>query len=138
MLRASFSLYVKFSVLIFEFEWHLGQELWLLRGFIAAPQRLEDGENGRKSAKMGAFQMVHCHIGMVPPHIWLSSQAPWDIGGLTICLLRAQWLHHHHPIRPFCGSQGLSCSSQLCFPGAVRISLASLGESSLLSASSSL
>ena len=107
-------------------------------GFTAVLQGLEDGENGRKSAKMGTLQRAQCHISMVLPRVWLNFQAPWDAGRLIIRLLRAQWIHHHHSIGAFWECRVSSCSSQVHFPGTVRISLASLGESSLLSASSSL
>ncbi len=53
--RYSFSISVKFPVLLLEIEWHFDKERWLLRGFTAAPQGLEDGENGEKSVKMGAL-----------------------------------------------------------------------------------
>ncbi len=50
-------------MLLLEFEWHTNWEVWLFRGSTAALQRLEDGESGRKSAKMSALQMVPRQYG---------------------------------------------------------------------------
>ena len=90
------------------------------------------------AAKVGTLQMIQYHIGMFPPLVWLNSQAPWDAGGLIICLHRAQWIHHHHSTRTFLDGQGSSSSFQPHSSGTVRISSAKPGESSLFSASSSL
>ncbi len=63
--------------------------------------------------------MVQCHIGRVPPHAWLSSWAPWDVGGSITCLFHSHWVHHHHSLGNFWEKSvsspfllRFSCSSQ--------------------------
>ena len=73
MLSDSFYFSVKFYELFSEIEQHLDWELWLLRGFVAVPQGLEDDENGGKSTRMDVFQMISSHIGEASPVDFLGS-----------------------------------------------------------------